>query len=183
MERKTSTLGSILPMMFNPGTFLQNYIQKTPLIFSILVSSFAFGLFFLQTGLDLQRTGQKTMDFVYTIGGMGFLYGALIIPLFGIMLWLFLKIARSKSTFKQTLSATCLSYSGLLVYSIFGLVFLLLFNWRTSVAFGTTGAVWSIGALIGTVRQLSNGKTALAIILATLFGTVVLFSWYYVANI
>ncbi|HEY8543214.1 MAG TPA: YIP1 family protein [Pseudothermotoga sp.] len=183
MEKKASTFGSILPMMFNPAAFLQNYFERMSLIFSILISGLGFGLFFLQTGLDLYKTGQKPLNFAYKIGGIGFLYGVLIIPFFGILLWIFLKIARSKSTFKQTLCATCLSYSSLLIYSIFGMIFSILLNWRTSIAFGTTGAVWSIGTLIGTIRQLSNGKTGLAVFLSIVFGTIVLFSWYYVGNI
>lgn len=183
MEKRISTFGSILPMMFNPGVFIQRYLERANLIFSILVSGLAFGLFFLQTGLDLYKTGQKNMNFVYTMAGIGFLYGVLMIPFFGILLWIFLNIARSKSTFKNTLSATCLSYSGLFVYSIFGLIFSVFFNWRTSIAFGTTGTVWSIGTLIGTIRQLSNSKTGLAIFLGTIFGTIVLFSWYYLGNI
>lgn len=182
MEKKIS-FGSILPMMFNPAAFLQNYFDRMNLIFSMLISGLGFGLFFLQTGFDLYKTGQKPLNFAYTIGGVGFLYGALIIPFFGVLLWIFLKIARSKSTFKQTLCAVCLSYSGLFIYSIFGLIFSFLFNWRTSMAFGATGAVWSIGALIGTIKQLSGGKTGLSIFLSTVFGTIVLFSWYYVGNI
>jgi hypothetical protein len=183
VEKKVSTFGSILPMMFNPAAFLQNYFEKMSTVFSILISGVGFGLFFLQTGLDLYKTGQKPLSFAYTIGGVGFLYGAMMIPFFGILLWIFLKIARSKSTFKQTLCAICLSYSSLLIYSIFGMAFSFLLNWKTSMAFGTTGAVWSTGAMIGTIRQLSNGKTGISIFLSIVFGIVILFSWYYVGNI
>lgn len=180
--QKRTTVGSLLPMMFNPSAFIENYLQNASFVFALLISGSAFGLFFLQTGLDLYRTGQKNLQFVYTIAGIGFLYGALVIPFFGVLIWSFFKIARSKSSFKQVLTAVCLSYSGLLFYSIFGIVFSLLLNWRTSIAFGVTGAVWSIGATIATIRKLSK-NTALSIFLAIVFGSAVLFSWYYLGNI
>lgn len=183
MEKKAATLSSILPMMFNPGTFIEEHLEKTSLIFSKLISGLAIGFFFLQTGLDLYKTGQKAMNHVYMMTGIGFLYGVLVVPSFGILLWIFLKMSRSKFTLRQILSATCLSYSSLLIYSIFGLLFSIFFNWRTSIAFGATGAIWSIGSLIGTIKRLSNSKTGLAIFLATIFGTVLLFSWYYLGNI
>ncbi|MDI6862387.1 MAG: hypothetical protein QMC97_03265, partial [Pseudothermotoga sp.] len=84
--------------------------------------------------------------------------------------------------FKEAISATCLSYSGLLVYTTFGMVFSILLNWRTSIAFGATGVVWSMGATMGTIRQLSGGKTSLSVFLSTVFGVLVLLSWYYVGN-
>ncbi len=170
-------------MMFNPGAFIENHLERTSFIFSLLISGLAFAFFFLQTGLDLYKTGQKDLNYAYTMSGVGFLYGALVIPFFGILFWIFLKMTRSRFSFKKVVSATCLSYSGLFIYSIFGLIFSVFFGWRTSVAFGATGAVWSIGSLIGTVRQLSNSRTSLAIFLATIFGTMILFSWYYVGNI
>ncbi|MFN4189981.1 MAG: YIP1 family protein [Pseudothermotoga sp.] len=183
MQKKSSTLGSILPMMFNPGAFIERYLERTSFIFSLMVSGLAFALFFLQTGFDLYKTGQKAAYHLYVMSGIGFLYGVLVIPFFGILFWICLKMTKSRFSFKQILSATCLSYSGLLIYSIFGLIFSVFFNWKTSIAFGTTGAVWSIGSLIGTIRQLSNSRTGLAIFLATIFGTIVLFSWYYLGNI
>lgn len=180
--QKRTTLGSLLPMMFNPSAFIENYLQNASFVFALLVSGSAFGLFFLQTGLDLYRTGQKNLQFVYTIAGVGLLYGALVIPFFGVLLWLFLKIARSKSSFRQVLTITCLAYSGLFVYSIFGVAFSLLLNWRTSITFGLSGAVWSIGATIATARKLSKNM-AFSIFLAIVFGSAVLLSWYYLGNI
>ncbi|WP_448522442.1 hypothetical protein [Pseudothermotoga sp.] len=180
--KNRATVSSILPMMFNPGAFLQVRLKDVSFFFSLLVPALGFGLFFLQTGLDLFKTGQKPMDFVYTVSLVGVGYGALLVPFFGVLLWLFLKISKSKVSFKEAISATCLSYSGLLVYTALGTIFSILLNWRTSIAFGATGVVWSMGATMGTIRQLSGGKTALSVVLSTLFGILVLLSWYYVGN-
>ncbi|MEJ5230253.1 MAG: YIP1 family protein [Pseudothermotoga sp.] len=181
--KNRATFSSILPMMFNPGAFIESRLRDMSVLFSLLVSALGFGLFFMQTGLDLFKTGQKSMNFVYTITAAGVVYGALFIPLLGVLLWIFLKIARSKASFKETISAMCLSYSSLLVYTLFGIIFSVFLNWRTSVVFGTSGVVWSMGTLMGTIRQLSNGKIALSVFLATIFGVVVLFSWYYLGNL
>lgn len=181
--KNRATFSSILPMMFNPASFVENRLKDANLFFSLLVPALGFGLFFAQTGLDLFKTGQKPMNFVYTVTAAGVVYGALFVPFLGVLLWIFLKIARSKVSFKETISAMCLSYSGLLVYTLFGMIFSPLLNWRTSVVFGVSGVVWSMGTLMGTIRQLSNGKTALSVFLATIFGVLVLFSWYYVGNL
>ena len=181
MKNRT-TLGAILPMMFNPGAFLENRLKDVSVLFSLFVPALGFGLFFMQTGLDLFKTGQKSMNFVYTISIVGVAYGALLIPFFGVLLWLFLKISKSKVSFKETIGAMCLSYSGLLVYTALGMIFSIFLNWRTSIAFGATGVVWSMGATMGTIRQLSGGKTALSVILSTMFGVLVLLSWYYVGK-
>ncbi|MBC7121804.1 MAG: hypothetical protein H5T94_00910 [Pseudothermotoga sp.] len=180
--KNRATLGAILPMMFNPGAFLQVRLKDVNVLFSLFVPALGFGLFFMQTGLDLFKTGQKSMNFVYTISIVGLAYGALVVPFFGVLLWLFLKISKSKVSFKETIGAMCLSYSGLLVYMAFGMIFSIFLNWRTSIAFGATGVVWSMGATMGTIRQLSGGKTALSVILSTVFGVLVLLSWYYVGN-
>jgi len=181
--KNRAAFSSILPMMFNPGAFIETRLKDASVFFSLLVPALGFGLFFAQTGLDLFKTGQKPMSFVYTMTGAGVLYGALFIPLLGALLWIFLKIARSKVSFKEAISAMCLSYSSLLVYTLFGMIFSMLLNWRTSVVFGTSGVVWSMGTLMGTIRQLSGGKTALSVFLATIFGVIVLLSWYYLGNL
>ena len=47
-----------LNMMINPGEVVKNQMTKVPWPYSLLISGLSFTLFFLQTGLDMLRTGQ-----------------------------------------------------------------------------------------------------------------------------
>lgn len=174
--RKQSIFRIIIGMMINPAGALRSaFTCKWYLALS--VSALAFGLFFAQTGLDLYKTGQKNWDFVFLSVITGILYGLLIIPLIGVMIWAILKFTKSKKDVKWIVSTFCLSYSGALIYGIIGLVFSIVLAWKTSVAFGVTGVLWAIGPMIITIRAATDGKNAMSIPIATIVCSVVLLSW------
>jgi len=68
---KPSIFKTIISMMINPASALKSAISNIPRFFSIAVSAAAFDLFFLHTGLDLYKTGQKGMGFVILSAGAG----------------------------------------------------------------------------------------------------------------
>jgi hypothetical protein len=170
-------------MMINPGSALQAAVSGMPWYLSLAVSALAFGLFFLQTGLDLHKTGQKGLDFVIVATGTGALYGLTVIPLLAVIIWCILRLARSGKSIGWTVSSFCLSYSGALIFGISGLLFSLLLGWRTSIAFGVTGVLWATGPIIISIRQMSGGNSALSILLATLAGVAILFTWSFFGQI
>jgi len=86
-------------------------------------------------------------------------------------------ISKTNKPIGWAISSFCLSYSGALIYGIFGLVFSFFFDWRTAIAFGVTGVLWATGPIIVSIREMTEGKSVLSIPLATLAGTVVLISW------
>lgn len=174
---KQSLLRTVFGMMINPSGTLKNALLGTRWYFSVAVSALAFGLFFGQTGLDLYKTGQKEWEFVLLAAASGIAYGLLAIPLLGFFIWLVLKLSRGEHQVTETISVFCLSYSGALIYGVTGLLFSLLFGWKTAVAFGVTGVLWATGPIIMSIRGMTSGKTALSITLATFVGAVVLFSW------
>ena len=137
----------------------------------------AFALFFLQTGLDLYKTGQKGFSFVVFSGISGALYGVIFIPLIGALVWGILKLAKTDKDMKWSISSFCLSYSGAMVYGILGIVFSIVFAWKTSVAFGVTGVLWATGPMIFAIREMTDGKNKMSIPIATIVGAVVLLSW------
>ncbi len=163
-------------MMLSPAGALKGALDGRWYI-SAAVSALAFGLFFLQTGLDLYKTGQKGFFFAVLFTGLGLLYGAVIIPLLGSLFWGVIKMAKTKMSLNQAVSAFCLCYSGALIYGLFGLVFSLALGWRTAVAFGVTGVLWATGPMIHTIRRMTEGKTALSVFLATVAGLTILVSW------
>jgi len=173
---KPPLIRTIFGMMINPAGALKGALSSRWYL-GLAVSALAFGLFFIQTGLDLYKTGQKEWSFVLLSAGTGVAYGLVVIPLIASVMWVILKVARTDKSLLQAISAFCLSYSGALVYGILGLVFSLAMGWKTAVAFGVTGVLWAIGPMMFTIRELTGGKNALGVPLATLVGAMVLISW------
>ena len=178
-----SIVRTIFGMMINPAGTLKNALLSTKWYFSVAISAVAFGLFFIQTGLDLYKTGQKGMSYVWISGTTGIIYGIIGIPLIGLLIWVILKTSKSEKDMRTTISSFCLSYSGALVYGFLGLFFSLVLGWKTSVAFGVTGVLWAIGPMIITIREMTKGNTALSIPIATVVSAVVLVSWSFFGNL
>jgi len=176
-KSRISKLRVILGMMLSPASVLKSAVAEMPWGFALAVSSAAFCLFFLQTGLDLYKTGQKEIGFVILSAAAGAAYGLIFIPFAGVVVWAMLKLARSQKELKWVVSSFCLSYSGALVYGITGILFSLAFAWRTSVAFGAAGVLWAAGPMIVAIRATTDGKNALSIPIATAVCGVVLLSW------
>lgn len=174
---KAPVLRTVISMMLNPAAILKSTLADIPWFFSLAVSALAFALFFLQTGLDLYRTGQKQMVFALGSAGAGAVYGMSVIPILGAAVWALLKMAKTDKPIGWAVSSFCLSYSGALVYGLVGLLFSLLWGWKTSVAFGVTGVLWATGPLIVAVREMTGGNTALSVFFATVAGLVVLLTW------
>lgn len=170
-------------MMMNPSSAIKQSLSGAKRFLSILVSGLAFGLFFLQTGLDLYKTGQKSLQFVAFLSVAGFLYGFMLIPILAFFIWIILKIAKSRDSLPQVISTFCLSYSGTLVYGLLGFIFSIALGWKTSVAFGVTGVLWAIGPMIVGIREMTNGKNGLSVSIATIISAFVLLSWSILGNL
>lgn len=181
-QAKPSLLRTIFGMMINPAGALRGAFASRWYL-SAAVSALAFLLFFVQTGLDLYKTGQKELDFVFLSAGAGVFYGLVMIPLVGAVMWVILKAAKTDKSLMQAISAFCLSYSGALIYGVLGIVFSLALGWKTSVAFGVTGVLWAIGPMMFTIRELTGGKNVLSVPLATAVSAVVLISWSLFGNL
>lgn len=173
---------TIFGMMINPAGAMKGALSSKWYL-GPAVSALAFGLFFIQTGLDLYKTGQKEWSFVLLSAGTGVAYGLVVIPLIASFMWVILKAAKTDKSLLQAISAFCLSYSGALIYGILGLVFSLAMDWKTAVAFGITGVLWAFGPMMFTIRELTGGKNALSVPLATLVGAIVLISWSVFGNL
>lgn len=183
MEKaKTRPFSTILGMMISPGPTVKRALSGKQWYLGLIVSTLAFMLFFLQTGLDLYKTGQKGLGFVTLSAVTGALYGLLVIPALAVVVWVILKMTKNEKSLKWAISSFCLSYSGALIYGLAGIVFSLVLGWKTSMAFGVTGVLWAIGPMMIGLREMSGGKTSLGVILATLVGSLVLLSWAFLGN-
>lgn len=182
-QSKKFPIGSVFKMMMRPMDMVNDKIDSVPWVFSLLVSATAFGLFFLLTGLDLFKTGQKGIVFVMTSVGGGIIYGLVVIPLFGAIGWLVMKVFKTDKTLTWTIRAICMSYGSALIYGIVGLIFSLFFNWKVSIAFGLTGVLWAIGPMFYTFRKMSREHFAVSLILSTIIGGAVIYSWSFFGSI
>lgn len=180
---KLSSFRSIIGMMINPAGTVKAAVQSSKWYFSLGISGLAFCLFFLQTGLDLYKTGQKGMDFVLLSAGAGLVYGLIVIPAIGVLAWLILKAFKTDKGLTWALSSFCLSYSGALVYGVLGIVFSLLLDWKTAMAFGITGVLWAVGPLIAVTREMTDNNTKVSVLIATFYSSLILVSWAFLSNL
>lgn len=181
-KQPISKFRTVVGMMISPGNALKSAIKDTPFYFSIIISAVAFALFFLQTGLDMYRTGQQGLSFVYLVALVGVVFGAVVVPILATVVWLIAKMFGCDKTIQWTISAFCLSYCGALVYCILGIIVAVFYKWRTAIAFGVSGVLWAIGPMIAIIREMIGGKIFVCIFLSSAIGSLVLYAWSFIGK-
>ncbi len=166
-----------LNMIINPGEVVKNQMIKIPWPYSLMVSGLSFTLFFLQTGLDMMRTGQTGVPTVILMTMLGLLYGTAGIALLAVMVWALSQAAERGLTMEWAISTFALGYSATFVYALSGLIFSLAFGWKTAVAFGVTGVLWALRPTMYTIKQMSGERVAFSIAMTTLCGAILLIGW------
>jgi hypothetical protein len=168
---------SILLMMVSPGQVLARGLGKISWPFALSVSGAAFTLFFFETGLDRWHVKSLNAGGCAQLALLGAVYGTLGIAAVGLVAWALSKFIGGDQPPGWVIRAIALSYSSGLVYGAVGLVFNLFFKWNTSLAFGVTGVLWALGPMMAVFRQISKGKIAGSVVLATICGALVLLGW------
>ena len=179
-----------LLIFINPGGALKGARSQLPIHVALGVSGIAFGLFFLQTGLDLLRVGHQTLPRFAMTGNagvvalclLGVLYGTLGVVFLSAIAWVATRALGATLTFEATVRALALGYCPALVYAVFGLVMNVAFHWNTSLAFGVTGVLWALGPMIATLREMLGGRIEPSVILATILGGLTLFGWAFLGT-
>ena len=171
-----------LVMMLNPGAVLKGAVAKIPWPFSLSVSALAFTLFFLQTGLDLVKTGQRGAGFAVLLTVEGLLFGTAGVALLASIAWSISKLFKCDKPIGWAISAFGLGYCSTLIFCVLGMVFSLFMKWNTSMVFGVTGLLWATGPMIFTIRTMTNGRTFLSIIIATVCSSLLLLGWAMLGN-
>jgi hypothetical protein len=175
-------LRAALVMMINPGSVLQKAVAKIPWPFSLSISALAFMLFFMQTGLDLMRIGQKGAGFVVLLSVEGLLFGSLGIAVLAVIAWAITRLFRGNKPIGWAVSAFGMGYCSTLIFTVLGMFFSLVLHWNTSVAFGVTGVLWATGPMIASIKQMSRENTALSVIVATVCSGLLLLGWALLGN-
>lgn len=174
---QTPVWKAALKMITNPGEVVKDQMSRVPWPFSLAVSGLSFALFFLQTGLDMLRSGQIQMPTVVLITLIGLFYGTAGVVLIALLAWSLSQAASRNFTVVWAISSFALGYSATLVYALAGLAFSLVLGWNTAVAFGVTGVLWALRPNLFTIRQMSGERVAFSIILTTLCGALILVGW------
>lgn len=166
-----------LNMIVNPGEVVKNQMTRIPWPYSLLISGLSFTLFFLQTGLDMLRSGQIEITTVILITMLGLLYGTAGVALIAVLVWALSQAAERNLSVEWAISSFALGYSATFVYALTGLAFSLALGWKTAVAFGVTGVLWALRPNLFTIKQMSGERNAFSIAMTTLCGAILLFGW------
>jgi len=174
-ERRPGLLRRIFAVMADPRTVFTRYLDDLAWPVALVVPALAFGLIFLQSGLDLERSGASAG--VAGLALFGALLGAVVVPVLALVVWiLVLPFDRSRSL-GWAVRAFALAYSPALIYGVCGLVANVVLGWNTAVAFGVTGVLWAISPLFVALREMSGDRRRLSLVLATVVGAAVLALW------
>ncbi len=182
---------TVFGIFVNPGAALSGALADGSPVFALAVSGTAFGLFFLQTGLDQARTGQAAIPplglgaplGVVALAAIGAAYGTAGLALVALAAWCLVRLLAGMLKLGPTpgpgatVRAFALGYAPALVYGLVGIVLSLALGWNTAIAFGITGVLWAIGPAIATLRTMLGGRIWPAVLLATLVGGAMLAGW------
>ena len=167
----------ILAVAMDPGSLVRSRFAETRFSVALSVSGAAFLLFFLQTGIDRARDGMLGAGGVVMLSLIGLIYGTVGVGLTGVAGWLGARLFGGNGSLGEAVRAFALAYSAALIYTLFGLLFNVIFGWNTAVAFGVTGVLWALGPMIAALKGMVGGRTWPATLLATACGLMVLFGW------
>lgn len=181
-QKKTSVFGLVFGMMAAPGQLLQKSLSNVSWAVAYGISGVAFLLFFLQTGLDMMRAGKMDTEEVVLLSGLGFLYGTLGVMIVGVFAWAGIQGFGKTHNMQEILRAFGLAYSPTLVYAVCGLVFNVVLEWNTAVAFGVTGLLWALNPISATIRHFCEDKTTPAVVLTTICGLLMLIGWAFLGG-
>lgn len=180
-EQKSTGLWQMLKtglaIAVNPGAILKSRLQLYPVSWALAVSGSAFLLIFLQSGLDLHRTGQAGPAKVVGWGLIGLGFGTLGVGLLATIAWLLSAPFGRQKTRDWALRAFALAYSPALIYGILGLGANLLLGWNTAVAFGVTGFLWAVGPMFSSAQEMTENNLAASYAITTVCGSLLLVGW------
>lgn len=181
-QKKPSILGLVLGVMSAPSVVIQQHLAHVSWIAAYGVSGLAYGLFFLQTGLDLARVGKMDEAGILALALTGVVFGTIGVMLLGAVTWMGAKIWGSTYRLPDALRAFGLAYSPTLVYALCGLAVNLALGWNTAVAFGVTGLLWALNPIANIIKQFTQEKTIPTVLLTTLCGVLMLIGWAYLGG-
>jgi len=174
---RPGVLRRLFAVMANPRGVVAAHVDDLGWFTALVVPTAAFGLLFLQSGLDIRSVGGAGLSRTVGLGVTGVVLGLIGVPLLALAAWIVtLPFDRSRSL-GWTVRAFCLAYAPALVYGVCGLVMHLVMGWNTAIACGITGVLWALSPLVATLNEMNGDRRRLSLVLATLMGVAVLVVW------
>lgn len=143
----------------------------------LAVSGIAFGLFFLQTGLDRYRTGTSSVGTVLLLGLEGWLLGTLGVTAWASLVWALSRTCGVSLRWLWVLQSYGWCYGPVLISGVIGLLMSLVLGWNTAMTFGLGAMVMAASALYEFHHKLTGGRALLCIPLTVTGGGLVLWIW------
>jgi hypothetical protein len=176
-------IGQVMRILFNPIVLVTDSMAKFAWYFALIVPGITFCLFFFQTGIDMNKAVGGSILSALLLGLMGLIFGVVLIPIIAMITLVFGKAFGCKWDVKRTIKAFSFAYGGSLVYMLLGVLMNLVLGWKTAMAFGVTGVLWSMGPIYSVIREMFNGKNFWAATAATFAGILLLFGWAFIGGI
>lgn len=168
---------SLLGLFTHPRAVLQTHLASVSTHFCLSVSGLAYCLFYLQTGLDLVRSGSHGTLFALLLAGLGLVVGTAGVGLLAALAWVMARPWGNEISLGWVVRAFGLGYIPALLYAILGILANLALGWNTSLAFGVTGVLWALGPILTAIREMTGQHTGAAIIITTVCGALMLAVW------
>ncbi|RQD72791.1 MAG: DUF4339 domain-containing protein [Candidatus Syntrophonatronum acetioxidans] len=165
-------------MVLNPGMLLKAHLQRYSWQWALSVSGIAFMLFFIQTSLDIHRTGEVGEGYVLGMAFKGILYGTVGISFFALLAWWLVRNAwKSQHPADWAVKAFGLGYAPALVYTTCGLLANIFLGWNTSLTFGIPGVLWATRPMMAALKEMTGGKKVVSLLMSVFFGLLLFMGW------
>ena len=174
---RMSIARSVLGVFTNPSAVFQQHLMHVPAPVCLIISGLAFGMFYLQTGLDVFRGDWRGIVYPLALGALGLAVGTVGVGLLAAIAWVLSRPFGGSHPVDWAVRAFGLAYAPALIYSGLGLVANLLLGWHTSLAFGVTGLLWALGPMIVAIREMTGQRTGVSVVIATVCGALMLALW------
>lgn len=174
---RVSVVRTVLGIFTNPRAVFQQHLMHVPAPVCLIVSGLAFGLFYLQTGLDVSQGGASGIVYALALGMLGVVVGTVGVGLLAAIAWVMARPFGGQHPIDWTVRAFGLAYAPALIYAGLGMVANVLLGWNTALAFGVTGLLWALGPMIVAIREMTGQRTGVSVVIATVCGALMLALW------
>jgi len=174
---RTSIFRSLLGVLTNPRAVFQQHLMHVPASVCLIISGLAFGMFYLQTGLDVFEGDWRGIVYPLAMGALGLAVGTAGVGLLAAIAWALSQPFGGVHPIGWAVRAFGLAYAPALIYSGLGLIANVLLGWNTSLAFGVTGVLWALGPMIVAIREMNGQRTGVSVVIATVCGALMLALW------
>jgi len=174
---RVSIVRTVLGIFTNPRAVFQQHLMHVPAPVCLIISGFAFSLFYLQTGLDMAQGDATGVVGALALGMLGLVVGTVGVGLLAAIAWVMAKPFGGEHPIGWAVRAFGLAYAPALIYTVAGLGANVLLGWNTALAFGVTGLLWALGPMIVAIREMTGQRTGVSVMIATVCGALMLMLW------